>query len=246
MSQYFLTGLLALESKDLLTRKQAAEILQVSVSTVRRLETRQLAVEVIDGVHYFRPEHVQALATSIERSPPRPPRSDLTPGELAREVFKRFEQGQGLSEIVQALAVDPKRVRDLYHEWRTPLELSERITEQQQSNPRQVTPARDPPHEVRARTVRNPQVLLDALPGDRPIRLSLALHSSEWLSEDGERALIFHELGGFVTYGPVALTSLCERFGPGNFRLTAFDLAAEARLWECYVTLQKPESGAGK
>jgi hypothetical protein len=230
-----------MDSKDLLTRSQAAKILQVSVSTVRRLETRQLEVEVIDGVHYFHPDHVQALAANLERSPSRSTRANLSPGELAREVFRRFEQGQGLSEIVQALALDPKRVRDLYHEWRTPLELSELLAGT--DDPQRATPARDPKPRVRILTVDNPEVLLDALPAGQPTRLSVATYSTEWCS-GADDAAIYHEQGGFVTYGPVTLEALRERLGPGRHRLTAYDLAAEARLWECYINLAQPTQSA--
>ena len=121
------------ERQELLTRSEVATYLNLSISTVRRLEGKQLHPTIGErGIRYFDAAQVLALAGELARGMSDPaPRSDgrrterPSPGELAAAAFERFEQRQSLSEIVIALCVTPKQVRELYHEWRTGLERGE-------------------------------------------------------------------------------------------------------------------------
>ena len=42
-------------------------------------------------------------------------------GELAAEIFQRFDQGQSLREVVMVCRQPPELVRALYRQWGTPL-----------------------------------------------------------------------------------------------------------------------------
>jgi len=93
------------EKASRLTRREVADLLQVSVSTVHRMEGRHLVPE--DGTHLFRTDQVQTIGAAVTRSVGI--RSHwvgeqrLSPGELAAKVFERIKQRQSLSEIVSAL-----------------------------------------------------------------------------------------------------------------------------------------------
>jgi len=100
-----------------LTRSQVAVRLDVSISKVRTMERTALHPEVIDGVHYFSADDVEALARSWPAS--KRSRARLDEGQIAARVFYLIEHGRELTEIVQELEVPPQLVRTLYHEWKT-------------------------------------------------------------------------------------------------------------------------------
>jgi hypothetical protein len=102
-------------SEAVLSRRQVAEILGISLSTVRRLEGQELHPVVRDGVNYFVPSEVEAISRSLALGP----RSD---GRLAAQIFVLLEQGLDLREIVVRAQVSPVQVRELYEEWCLSLE----------------------------------------------------------------------------------------------------------------------------
>lgn len=101
----------------LITREQAAAELGVDVSTVRRMEGRELhPVKGRDGVHRFDPAEVVAVAARRGR----PPR--VAEGALAAMMFERFKAGMTIEAIVIELRQSPEVVRRFYTEWKTTLE----------------------------------------------------------------------------------------------------------------------------
>jgi hypothetical protein len=105
------------ELRGKLTRAQAAERLGVSVSKVRSMEGKTLQPEVIDGVHYFSKDEIDAVACSVPASTRR--RSRLDAGQIAARVFRLIDNGKEVREIVEELEVPPQLVRELYREWKT-------------------------------------------------------------------------------------------------------------------------------
>jgi len=103
------------ELRGKLTRAQAAERLGVSISKVRSLEDKTLHPEVIDGVHYFARDEVDAIACSMPASTRG--RRRLDEGQIAARVFRLIDNGKEVREIVEELEVTPQLVRALYREW---------------------------------------------------------------------------------------------------------------------------------
>lgn len=102
-----------------LTRTQAAQLLGVSVATVRRMEGTKLHPTVDQlGRHVFARAEVVELAQGRARTVAK----RRTDGRIAAKVFTMFEDGAELPEIVIALEVEPRVVRELYAEWRVALE----------------------------------------------------------------------------------------------------------------------------
>jgi hypothetical protein len=104
------------EVRGKLTRAQAAERLGVSVSKVRSLEEKALHPDVIDGVHYFSRDEVDAIACSMPASTRG--RRRLAEGQIAARVFRLIDNGKEVREIVEELEVTPQLVRALYREWK--------------------------------------------------------------------------------------------------------------------------------
>jgi hypothetical protein len=103
---------------ELLTRKQVADRLGVSVFKVRSMEGKALHPSREKGVHYFDPEEVAAVARTFG---PRPRRGrERGDGEIAMLVFRAFEEGKDLRDVVLELVLAPEKVRALYREWREP------------------------------------------------------------------------------------------------------------------------------
>ena len=105
-----------------LTRDDVAKRLDVSISTVRRLEGTRLHPSIDDkSVRRFKASDVERLAKELEaeqRSPRNAQQAvvraaEMSKGELAALVFEKLEQRHSLSEIVIALRVPPEDVRDL-------------------------------------------------------------------------------------------------------------------------------------
>ena len=216
-------------SMELLTRSEVAKSLSVSVSTVRRMEGRELHPTVDDrGVHFFDIEQVRKLAEAINqvtetRTSPGG-RQKLSSGDLAAEVFERLEQRQSLSEIVRALRVEPRKVRALYHEWRMSLERGEMQRE-----------GSAPPlsEQTWLESSKRLQGLLAQLPEGQPTRISAALGGdTAWSEILKQEVPIYDELGGFITHQPLAIGDIRERFGEGSMRITAYSLTDKRLLWE--------------
>lgn len=105
-----------------LTRSQVAARLGVSISTVRRMEGRQLHPVFGPGeIRLFDPIEVEAVAASLANEGGRQEPERLTRGELAARVFEAFEAGRTLAQIVIAFRLHPRTVRALHKEWSKPL-----------------------------------------------------------------------------------------------------------------------------
>ena len=108
-----------------LTRRNVAERLGVSVSTVRRMEGQTLhPIRDDRGVWRFAEAEVRKLGRASE--PHRAGGKATEDGDLAARVFTAFSNGFGLREIVIELRVHPSIVRELYTQWSTGLQAGER------------------------------------------------------------------------------------------------------------------------
>lgn len=116
----------AWEERSRWSRTDVANVLRVSKRTVQRLEADGiLTAVVVDGAHYFDPAAVRSYRELYGKA-----RKKLGEGELAAEVFDRFQNAKTLAEIVLELKITPRLVRALYLEWRTDLEAFAASVEQ--------------------------------------------------------------------------------------------------------------------
>jgi hypothetical protein len=238
-----------------LTRHDVATRLGVSVSTVRRLEGSRLHPVVTDkGVHRFAADAVERLAASLnaEQGTPRNMEKaatravELSKGELAALVFERLEQRHSLAEIVIALRVPPDEVRALYHTWLVGLWSGEL------QRPDPALPMRHSDQDTVRRVTQEALVrMLAALPEKQPTRLSLARTIGEYVIPENEAANAnfveyrnLSELGGFIVKGPVSVSEITDRFGVGEYRVSAFGLEDGALRWEVFVTLSAPSDAS--
>jgi DNA-binding transcriptional MerR regulator len=237
-----------------LTRDDVAKRLGVSISTVRRLEGSRLHPLVTDkGVRRFRPADVEQLAAALaaEQNTPRNAQKaaahaiELGKGELAARVFERLEQRHSLAEIVIALRLPPDEVRELYHTWLVGLWAGEL------QRPEPALPVRHTDQDVVRRVTREQLAeLLAALPAKQSTRISLAREIGDHMVHQGEDQTDMNfveyrnlsELGGFVVTGPITISAITERFGAGEYRVSAYALDAPGLRWEVFVGL-KEESG---
>lgn len=99
-----------------ITRGEVAGLMGVSITTVRRLQGRDLHPRrSADGVYLFDPREVEEVRA---RRPPPPEKVDsLGPGELAAAAFKLFRDGVDVRDAVIALARQPAEVEALYADW---------------------------------------------------------------------------------------------------------------------------------
>lgn len=72
---------------------------------------------------------------------------------------------------------------------------------------------------------------LAALPAAEMTRISVARFRGPFLREDVEFADLV-ELGGFHTGGPCEVREVVARFGPGDYRITAFGFTPPGVRWE--------------
>jgi len=230
-----------------LTRDDVAKRLDVSISTVRRLEGTRLHPLIDDkGVRRFKASDVERLAKELvaEQSSPRNAQqavmraAEMPKGELAALVFERLEQRHSLSEIVIALRVPPEDVRELYHSWLVGLWAGEL----QRKEP--ALPARHTDHEA-SRFVAPVQLaqLLAALPAKQSTRISIARVVGELVIPDDADANGFVEyrnlceLGGFDASGPIAIADILARVGAGEYRVSAYGFDPRGLRWEVFVRL---------
>jgi hypothetical protein len=201
---------------------------------VRRYEGTQLHPTVDEkDVRWFAQAEVTALAAHIanERSD-KPSRGvgstssapKRTAGELAALVFERFEQRQSLAEIVIGLRIEPSVVHGLFDQWCVGLTEHHLRTASEPRVARECDIPRASPAEL-AR-------LLDELPRDVATRISVGRFRDTFISDNVEFADIV-ELGGFHATAGCALTEITTRFGPGDFRVSAF--VQPALRWEVLV-----------
>lgn len=111
-------------ANKLLTRRQAAERLGVSVTSVRRMEGQQLHPQQDDRGHWlFAAAEVAKLASALKPRRKRDgsrgarPQTTAQDGVLAAQVFKAFHLGYDLRDIVMEYKVPPAVVRELFTEW---------------------------------------------------------------------------------------------------------------------------------
>ena len=97
------------------TRTEVAEHLRVSVTTVRRMEGRELHPGVdARGVRLFPVSEVRSVA---ERRIQQPVSKRDDEGEVAARVFELFRSGFDIRMVVITARVHPRVVRDLYAQW---------------------------------------------------------------------------------------------------------------------------------
>ena len=101
---------------DWITRGEVAELMHVSVATVRRLQASELHPRRSpEGVYLFDPREVEEARA---RRPPPPERVVCCePGELAAEAFKLFRDGVDVRDAVIALRRPPAEVEALSADW---------------------------------------------------------------------------------------------------------------------------------
>lgn len=101
---------------NLLKRGEAARVLGVSVSTLRRMEGTSLRPIVgPDGVRLFRSEEVQELTVHRVRMEPQKP-SEYD-GATAARVFALLDDGVHPVDVVKQTQLDPRAVTALHKEW---------------------------------------------------------------------------------------------------------------------------------
>jgi DNA-binding transcriptional MerR regulator len=231
-----------------LTRDDVAKRLDISISTVRRLEGTRLHPAIDSkSVRRFKASDVERLARELEaeqRSPRNAQQAvvraaEMPKGELAARVFERLEQRHSLSEIVIALRVPPEDVRELYHTWLVGLWSGELQREEP------ALPARNTDQDA-VRRVSSVQLaqLLAALPAKQQTRISIARLTGEFMIPDGPAANAgfveyrnLSELGGFDVTGPIALADIVARVGAGEYRVSAYGFEPRGLRWEVFVRL---------
>ena len=118
-----------------LSRSDVAARLQISVSSVRRLEFDKLnPMQDEHGVWRFDPAEVDAVASTNVRRRRRSPRRKgeeidarvrAKDGRIAATVFRLFAKRMSLPQIVVATKTSPFVIRELYREWSTTLDDGE-------------------------------------------------------------------------------------------------------------------------
>jgi hypothetical protein len=222
-----------------LTRGQVAARLSVSVSTVRRYEGNLLYPTVDEHeVRWFDENEVATLAATMVNAAPAKQTGrarlsgmraaeERSAGEIAALAFERFEQRQSLAEIVIGLRVEPETVRALFEQWG--LGLCEG----------QLRMAREPRLQRRGEIpVASPETLatrLSELPRGTITRISVGRSRGDFQHSELEFIEIV-ELGGFHVSGPCGLDEITRRFGPGDYRVTAYGFDPTGLRWELLVS----------
>ena len=224
------------DSSKRLTRAQVATRIGASVPTVRRYEGTLLHPEVDgNGVHWFDPKEVTALAASrangaLARGKIRntvDAREPRTRGELAALVFERFEQRQSQAEIVIGLRVEPETVRELFDQYCRGL-VDAQLDRKQPNVALDSEIVKVGPDELERR--------LAALPEGEATRISIGRYRGPTLSLDGERDYAWIiELGGFLVSGPCGANEITCRYGRGSYRVTAYGFESNRIRWEVIV-----------
>jgi hypothetical protein len=222
------------DKAQLLSRAQVADRIGMSVPTVRRYEGTLLHPHVDEqGVHWFDPREVTALAASRANNAiannklrnAKPATETRTRGELAAQVFERFEQRQSQAEIVIGLRVEPETVRELFDQYCRGL-IEAQLTKKKPGSPLQ----NDLPCVHKVELIRR----LGALPEGQVTRISVGRWRGVHPADDLEYAWIV-ELGGFLVSGPCTVTEIIGRFGRGSYRVSAFGFDPAGLRWELLI-----------
>lgn len=193
-------------------------------------------------MHWFAAEEVAELATELANEPrmQRRLRNAAAPvakgaarpaarsaDEVAALVFERLEQRQSLAEIVIGVRVAPERVRELHAQWSHGLVEHHLRTARAPYGPLERDFVRVAAAELTAR--------LAALPATM-VRISVGRYRGEYGAQNPEETYTDYahitELGGFLVPGPCELTEITQRFGAGDYRVTAYQLEPPTLLWE--------------
>ncbi len=222
-----------------LTRAQVAARLGVSISTVRRYEGSRLHPHVDeDDVRWFDSKEVAALAAELTNEPraqrlrntkrtaAAPATAQHERGELAALVFERLEQRQSLAEIVIGVRAEPDVVRALFDQWCLGLTEGQLRMSREPRVPRATEIPRTKCETLATR--------LAELPDAQPTRISVGRLREEFPHGDHEYLDVV-ELGGFHVSGPCAIGEITRRFGPGDYRITAYGFDPPGLRWELLV-----------
>jgi hypothetical protein len=98
----------------LLTRRQAAQRLGISETTLRHREHDVLKPTIVDGVHMFEERQVRSV-TTLRRQVSGAP--GVVDGGVAADVFELLREGIRPVEIVVRLRVAPEVVTRLLEQW---------------------------------------------------------------------------------------------------------------------------------
>lgn len=134
--------------QERINRTQAAELLAVSVQTIRRYEKLGFLPFQTDerGKHWH---SYKAVIKYLQRNQERKPKKTM-PKNIMRKVFWMFEHDYSLTQIVIKTGRTPEYIRQLYHEYKTSLDAGERerLTEARQKTiaeaEKRRTPEADP------------------------------------------------------------------------------------------------------
>lgn len=123
-------------------------------------------------------------------------------------------------------------MRELHREWQRGL------IEGELDRDAPVLPAGEM-RQKRERIVTPPELeaLLAAIPLGTNTRISLArsLCTDEWIDGGEVRRLV--ELGGFLVQGPITIDDVLVRYGPGEYRVTAYALEPSGLIWEVLCSI---------
>ena len=138
--------------KLLLTRSEVADALGVHISTVRRLEGRDLhPIRDRNGVHHFDRTEVAELAAKRGRSV-------ASSGKIAARVYQLLRERKTIGEIVCETELSPVEVRALFDQLTTPLgqpSREEREADERRAEEEHEERSRDLAREQRERWNRN-------------------------------------------------------------------------------------------
>jgi len=125
------------------------------------------------------------------------------------------------------LRVEPDVVRALFDQWRIGL-----IEDQLYNGREKLVPRED---EIQHGSVQQLATNLGALPRGQPTRISVGRFRGLYTVDDVEYVDIV-ELGGFVVSGPCTIHDVTRRYGPGDYRITAYGFERPSLRFELLVT----------
>lgn len=102
----------------LLRRAEAAKMLDVSVSTLRRMDERLEPFVDEQGVHLYDPRRIEAVRATIKQTVTTKMHDPYgIDGEMAASAFEIFEQGRGAVDAVRELRAHPDAIERLFKQW---------------------------------------------------------------------------------------------------------------------------------
>lgn len=102
----------------LLRRAEAARMLQVSVSTLRRMDDRLEPFVDDQGVHHYDQRRIEAARATLKQTVTTKVHDPHgIDGEIAASAFDIFEQGRGAVDAVRELRAHPDAIERLFKQW---------------------------------------------------------------------------------------------------------------------------------